>query len=113
MNEQFCETALAPLSFDDFCEFCLQFLPQTRENERLIGRGYRIEGYRTMADACRFIYLHIILQHVLKENPGFGRLSKRKQIVSIMEASRQYEQSWIDDVPGMREVLNRNFATKK
>lgn len=111
MNEQLREAAFSSLSFDDFREFCLQFLPQTPENEKLIARGYRIEGYRTMADACHFIHFHIILMHILKENTGFGRLSKRKQIAAIMEASRRYEQSWIDDVPGMREVLDRNFAT--
>lgn len=100
----------ARLSFEDFREFCLKFLPTSKEFETSIKRAYRLEGFRTMLDALNLIRCTILFFHALKTNPGLKQLPKRKQIGLLTKMAGQYDESWIDDVPGMREVLDRNFV---
>ena len=77
--------------------------------ETAIKHGYRLAGCRTMRDALTFIKYTVLLFHALKMNPGFKRLPKRKQIDLLAKMDGQFDESWIDDVPGMREVLQSNF----
>lgn len=98
-----------PLSFEDFRWYCLQYLPATKENEIAIKRGYDLEGYRTMNDGLRFVQLTVVFYHVLKTNPNFKKLSKKAQIKVMQDTANEYDPEWVNEIPGMRETLHKNF----
>lgn len=98
-----------PLTYKEFRWYCLQYLPEKRVHLAAIYRAYYLEGYRTMNEALKFITATVILYHLAKTDPEFKTLSKKKKIAVIQKVSEAYDPAWIEDVPGMKEVMQKNF----
>lgn len=79
------------MSFNDFQNFILKYLPDTPAERQAIRRAYYYEHWTTEEQAKHYLILNEILHQAIELYPDFPKMKKQEQI-KIMNSILQYHQ---------------------
>jgi len=82
------------MSFNDFQNFILKYLPDTPTERKAIKRAYYYEHWTTEENAKHYIILNGILHQAIELYPGFPRMKKQEQI-KIMNSILEYQKQQV------------------